>query len=526
MPQSGALPTTASERLLSFFEQMSSHHGADYALLLGGGNEPTPLNRWNIIGLGARQVIRLSGNRLECNDKLYELSSADPQEACALLFEQLEKARQRAKSWHEAAEDLPTDLPMYGGLAGALGYGFYRWCDEGWLKPAETELSKLAEKSSFPDLLFVECEDWLFIPADLSRLTVLSEHSERRAFYESCWQQAMQTPSNPKQTPIRVLSAEEQTLYLEQFAGSLSPASFEEAVLAIKAAIQRGELYQANLSLRLQKEVNLNPLALFAQLCKQNPSPFSAFFRWPGGLIVSNSPERLVQVDAARHASTRPIAGTRGRGQTSEEEAAIARTLLENEKELAEHRMLVDLARNDLGRVCQMGTVQVDELLALERYSHVTHLVSNVAGVLNEQATPWEVLRSLFPGGTITGCPKVRCVNTLSRIEPVPRGFYTGSLGYVDARSPAMDWNILIRSVFLQERDLQQSPVLPKSSVSSLCRAFPYNAHIHVGAGIVHDAVGKHEYRECLRKASASLNALAAVEMPVLLPEKSLERIS
>lgn len=567
MSQPGALPTNSSEHLLSFFEQVS-RHGAEYAILLGGGNEPTALNQWNIIGIGARQVVRLQGDQLEClysdclgelesKQKTHDLNQFSSGEARSFLFAQLEKARQRARSWHPVHGNVKTEitnhsvastlsgnvfpglssaLPMYGGLAGALGYGFYRWCDEGWqnhpqqagLAPQEglpskeedkkgegresPESAATCEESPFPDLLFVECEDWLLIPADLSRLTVLSEHPERRAFYEYCWAQAMQAPSGLMQNSASILSAEEQAVYLEQFQPSLDPAAFETAVLSIKEAIQRGELYQANLSLRLEKEVTLNPLALFAQLCKQNPSPFSAFFRWSGGLIVSNSPERLVQVDDAGRASTRPIAGTRGRGQNPEEEAAIARTLLENEKELAEHRMLVDLARNDLGRVCQTGSVQVDELLVLERYSHVTHLVSNVTGVLSEQSTPWEVLRSLFPGGTITGCPKVRCVDTLSRIEPVPRGFYTGSLGYLDARSSAMDWNILIRSVFLQERDLQQSQYLSEPSVSSLCGAFPYNAHIHVGAGIVYDAVGKHEYRECLRKASASLNALAAAD--------------
>jgi para-aminobenzoate synthetase component 1 len=203
-----------------------------------------------------------------------------------------------------------------------------------------------------------------------------------------------------------------------------------------------------------------------------------------------------VQVDSSGLVQTRPIAGTRGRGSTEEEDLEIGRTLLENRKELAEHLMLVDLARNDVGRVSDAGTVQVDDLLVLERYSHVTHLVSNVQGLLKATASPWNVIASLFPGGTITGCPKLRCIGILDAVEPVPRGFYTGSFGYVDAKTGALDLNILIRSVFLQPTEL---PLV-------------YNTAVHVGAGIVHDAVGAHEYRECLRKATAILDELYTLE--------------
>lgn len=163
--------------------------------------------------------------------------------------------------------------------------------------------------------------------------------------------------------------------------------------------------------------------------------------------------------------------------------------------------MLVDLARNDLGRACDAGTVQVDDLLVLERYSHVTHLVSNVRGQLRSDCNGWDLIRVLFPGGTITGCPKIRCVDILRTVEPVSRGFYTGSLGYLDAASSALDMNILIRSVFLRP--------MPDGSHGG---PVVYNTAVHVGAGIVHDAVGAHEYRECLRKATAILQELHGLE--------------
>jgi para-aminobenzoate synthetase component 1 len=282
---------------------------------------------------------------------------------------------------------------------------------------------------------------------------------------------------------------------------SFTQAAFESAVARLKTDIQQGEIYQANVSMRLQKRLALDPYELFFRLCRKNPSPFSALFKWPGGVIVSNSPERLVQLDEAGRAQTRPIAGTRGRGKTPEEDAQIGDTLLSNEKERAEHLMLVDLARNDLGRVCEPGTVQVDDLLVLERYSHVTHLVSNVAGQLKPEASGWDLIRALFPGGTITGCPKIRCVEILRAVEPVSRGFYTGSLGYLDAASQALDLNILIRSVFLRP--------MPDASHGG---PLVYNTAVHVGAGIVHDAVGAHEYRECLRKATAILQELHGLE--------------
>lgn len=290
--------------------------------------------------------------------------------------------------------------------------------------------------------------------------------------------------------------------YLTSFQVSFQPSAFAEAVAQLKQDIYNGEIYQANLSMRLSKALHLDPYALYERLCLQNPSPFAGFWKTGQGLLVCNSPERLVQTDAQRTAQTRPIAGTRGRGATPAEDWAIGESLLANEKERAEHLMLVDLARNDLGRVCEAGSVQVNDFLALERYSHVTHLVSNVIGRLKAETTDWQLIQSVFPGGTITGCPKVRCVDILNRIEPVSRGLYTGSLGYFDAASPALDLNILIRSVYLSPTALPMR----------------YNTAVHVGAGIVHDAIGSHEYRECLRKANAILNALHQLENSTLSP--------
>ncbi len=468
--------TTA--QLHRFFRAVSAE--VKTSVMLGGSAEPSLLNHWVIIGLQARQLITLQGDQLILNGQAETVSSPD------ILFQRLEAARQRCQTWPDL--QVQAGLPLGGGLIGGLGYGFARWCDEGLAHAV------VKEEAAWPDLLFVEAQDWLLIDLEQGRLSVLTEQPEREAGFYAIWHQCLAERALEIGVAPEIPEAE-LAVFRETFAASFSQPAFEQAVDTIKAEIGQGEIYQANLSIRLQKDVPVDPYGLFERLCQRNPSPFSGFLKWPGHVLVCNSPERLIQLDDQGKAQTRPIAGTRGRGQTDAEDGLIGDRLQANPKERAEHLMLVDLARNDVGRVCLAGTVMVDELLVLERYSHVTHLVSNVTGQLNPESTGWDLLRALFPGGTITGCPKLRCMEILDSLEPVPRGFYTGSLGYFDAVSGALDFNILIRSLFLRETGL---PLV-------------YNTAVHVGAGIVHDAVGAHEYRECLRKATASLATLYAV---------------
>lgn len=483
-----------TRHLHRFFRQVSD--GLPHALMLGGSAEPTPLNQWVIIGLHARQVLTLQGQTLhwETPDQTETLTITHSDQ----LFTTLEQARQNCQQW---PPEKQTGLPMAGGLTGTLGYEFYRWCDSGWQNPNQPK------SADWPELSLCEFEDWLLINLETRQLTVLSNGASRTIIYEIFWQAILQEPTIEAEASTAHaqsnLDAEQMAEYLRSFEVSFQPAQFETAVEQLKSDIYNGEIYQANLSIRLQKELELDPYELFERLCLKNPSPFAGFFKTPNGILVCNSPERLVQMDEAGLAQTRPIAGTRGRGKTPTDDLQIGESLLNNEKERAEHLMLVDLARNDLGRVCEAGSVQVDDLLILERYSHVTHLVSNVVGQLKPDATGWQLIQALFPGGTITGCPKIRCVDILKKMEPVSRGLYTGSLGFLDASSPALDFNILIRSVYLK-------PV--QQSMQTLHQPMRYNTAVHVGAGIVHDAVGPNEYRECLRKANAILNELYYLE--------------
>jgi para-aminobenzoate synthetase component I len=265
---------------------------------------------------------------------------------------------------------------------------------------------------------------------------------------------------------------------------------YEESVRQAKKYIQIGDIFQANLSLRFQSATNADSWTIYRTLAALNPSPFASYWQTPWGAVISCSPERLVQLQG-NEAQTRPIAGTRPRGATEELERKLTGELLANDKERAEHIMLVDLERNDLGRVCQWGSVRVDELLTVERYSHVVHLVSNVKGTLGRDRDAVDLIRALFPGGTITGCPKVRCLEIIEELEPVRRNLFYGSCGYLDRRGN-LDLNILIRTL------LYSAPF----------SASPATVWGQVGAGIVADSDPEREWYESLNKAEAQLAAL------------------
>jgi len=265
----------------------------------------------------------------------------------------------------------------------------------------------------------------------------------------------------------------------------ISAEDYRSMVRRAKEYIAAGDIFQANLSQRLSARTGgIDPWEVYRVLREVNPSPFAAFLDFPEVRIVSSSPERLVRV-AGSVVDTRPIAGTRPRGADLRGDELMRAELLLNEKERAEHIMLIDLERNDLGRVCDYGSVHVDELMVTEDYSHVIHIVSNVTGRLARGRDSFDVIRAAFPGGTITGVPKVRCMEIIDELEPVTRGPYTGSAGYI-SHTGDMDLNIIIRT-FVMKDDM---------------------AHVQVGAGIVADSDPDREYHETLHKAEALIKTL------------------
>lgn len=337
---------------------------------------------------------------------------------------------------------------------------------------AETQHSKLLDKIE---------QDYIALKNQLKQNSPETQRKE----------QSGDKPTAPHKIKLKSLVEADAAPYLQQ-------------VEKIKQYIFDGDIFQANLSRLWQAELkplqagrddtdhdntdydntghDVTDAQLFAALSKQNPSSFAALACLPNMSIISSSPERLVSVKNAI-VETRPIAGTRPRDKNKQSDQALAKELLSHPKEQAEHIMLIDLERNDLGRVCRPGSIEVNELMVLESWQHVHHIVSNVRGELASNKSPVDVLRAVFPGGTITGCPKVRCMEILSEVEQQARGAYTGSLGYIN-NDGSMDFNILIRTMVRDHKN---------------------GITFRAGGGIVNDSVAANELEETRAKAKGLL---------------------
>lgn len=296
----------------------------------------------------------------------------------------------------------------------------------------------------------------------------------------------IETLANNHKVAIESISEEPEQKYLD-------------GVESIKEYILAGDVFQVNLSRQWQVELEQGTeyLAVYRALRQSNPAPFAALAHFGEEVsdngqawqIMSSSPERLVKYQAP-WVDTRPIAGTRKRGETEAADKALVQELIEHPKERAEHIMLIDLERNDLGRICQPGSVEVNELMVVETYEHVHHIVSNVRGKLREGFSPLDIIHALFPGGTITGCPKIRCMEIVAELEQMPREAYTGSLGYINLDG-SMDTNILIRTMIQSAKN--DKPVV----------------QFRAGAGIVADSIAESELKETRHKAKGLINAFA-----------------
>jgi para-aminobenzoate synthetase component I len=381
------------------------------------------------------------------------------------------KARSINSCQEAITEDGWDDLPFVGGYLGWLGY------DLAW------EIEKLPylkpDTLPFPVAFWYEPEDFVVV-----------DHQEHVAWLAACdrtqLQSLNQKLSQALDAEMGIGAADFSDRRHESKEVIFSPDAdvYKAMVLKAKKHIYAGDIFQANLSLRFGTECSLDGWQLYKQLQRINPSPFASYWRTTWGEVISASPERLVQLRGDR-AETRPIAGTRPRGKDPQADLAQAKELLACAKEQAEHIMLVDLERNDLGRVCEWGSVEVDELLVIERYSHVMHIVSNVIGQLKSDRNAIDLIQAVFPGGTITGCPKVRCMEIIEALELHRRSLFYGSCGYIDRRGH-MDLNILIRTLLkCGDRIWGQ-----------------------VGAGIVADSLPEKEWQESLQKAQAQLESL------------------
>jgi anthranilate synthase component 1 len=425
-----------------------------YPFLLQSTAARPPLGRYDILFASPGESLELAGDGELHGDRAYETRS---------FLAALDAW------WREEKRSGPAPrLPFYGGWFLYLGYEL----------AAEIEpVLELPVDRALPVAFAVRCA-----------AAIIHDHVDRQSWFVAEADAAIDQE--------QVISDIQRAAAAEldrpgRATGSIireeDDERFLRAVARAKDYIAAGDIYQANLSRGWTTELSEQQEAahLYAALSTANPAPFAGLVRWRDAAIISSSPERLLQVRDGV-ASTRPIAGTRPRASDSDDDDRLSVELFANPKERAEHVMLIDLERNDLGRVCDAGSVEVDEMMALESYAHVHHIVSNVRGRLKAGTAPGEAIRAVFPGGTITGCPKVRCMQIINELEGVARGAYTGSFGYLN-RDGSLDLNILIRTMVLQGRTLQ----------------------LRAGAGIVADSEPRAELAETRAKAEGLLRSLA-----------------
>jgi para-aminobenzoate synthetase component 1 len=438
--------------------------------------------RWSLLGYDPWLRVVARGDRVEVR------TSASTQ---LWRGHPLETLRQVWRQHQVPRSDTPVRRAV--GLMGWLSYDLNRWIER--LPPPQPSGMPVPELAWFGMRVVllidhIDQRSWLLSTVDPHRPAVVARREAREAMEQAEARLAWDTTRREQPGETSPGAALDVAAFLPSLQATTTAAEFQTMVLRALEYIRSGEIFQANVSQRFTAPWHRQPFALYRRLRRLNPSPFACFLSCEDVSVVSCSPERLVLVDEGR-VRTRPIAGTRPRGQTAQDDAVNSLELLLSEKERAEHLMLVDLARNDLGRVSRVGSVSVDELMTLEAYSHVIHIVSDISGMLRPGVDPVDVIRAVFPGGTITGCPKVRCMQILRELEPVARGLYTGSIGYLGFDG-TMDLNIAIRTIVLQEDELS----------------------FHVGAGIVADSDPLREYEETLAKAGALMSALAIDDLP------------
>ncbi|MDV2502490.1 MAG: anthranilate synthase component I [bacterium] len=384
-----------------------------------------------------------------------------------------------------AYRPVPTEgLPrFFGGAVGYIGYDMVRFFEE---LPDETD-----DDLDLPDMVFLITDTILIFDNILQKIKVVSNahvegHSLKEAYQEACDKvhlliEKLRGPAEPPKSPPPRVGPLVTT-------SNFSKADFMRAVERAREYITAGDCVQTVLSQRLEADIRAHPFNIYRALRTINPSPYMYYLELGGTTIVGSSPEVLVRQEGDR-LILRPLAGTRPRGATEEEDEALERELLADPKERAEHIMLVDLGRNDLGRVSLPGSVEVDELMVIEKYSHVMHIVSNVVGTVRPELTSYDVLRASFPAGTVSGAPKIRAMEIIEELEPTKRGPYAGAIGYFSF-SGNMETCITIRTLVIQNN----------------------RAYLQVGAGIVADSDPEREFEETMDKARALLRAVELAE--------------
>ncbi|MEY4763800.1 MAG: hypothetical protein RI907_473 [Pseudomonadota bacterium] len=431
--------------------------------------------RYSFVGLPARTLVRATGQQVEVvtDGQVVEQHHTNPLDFIAAY-----QARFRAA--------VPQGLPRFcGGLAGYFGYETVRHI--------EHRLAKTTKPQGIgtPDILLLQTEELAVIDnlADRLYLIVYADPTQAGAYGRAAARIAELQAQLNAVVPVPPISATEPHPVERHFA----KADYEAAVLKCKDYIAAGDCMQVVIGQRLQKRFTASPLTLYRALRSLNPSPYMYYYDMGDHHVVGSSPEILVRQERDKTGgetiTIRPIAGTRPRGATPEIDVQHEKDLLADPKERAEHVMLIDLARNDIGRIAKTGSVKVTEAFGIERYSHVMHIVSNVEGTLKDGMSALDVLRASFPAGTLSGAPKIRAMEIIDELEPVQRGIYGGAVGYLSFAGD-MDVAIAIRTGVIKDQTL----------------------YVQAGAGVVADSVPELEWQETEAKARAVIRAAEMAE--------------
>ena len=424
--------------------------------------------RYSFIGLAAETIIKVNEYEIFVEKNGYLQEKFDVQDPLAWIedFQEQFKVPQ--------LDSLPD---FNGGLVGYFGYEIIRY-----IEPKLKNIEK-KDELNVPDILLMVSNDLLVVDNLTSKVHIITHVSPEDGSFEDGIAKLDLIESNIKKS-FEHDATQSEKIKSQDFISSFGKNNFVHAVEKVQKYITAGDVMQVVPSQRLSCKFNSNPVELYRQLRILNPSPYMYYLNLDDFAIVGSSPEILTRVDNNNVATIRPIAGTRSRGKTEEEDKDNEKDLLSDEKEIAEHLMLIDLGRNDLGRIAKTGTVNLTDKMFIERYSHVMHIVSNVECELKDDMSSIDVLRATFPAGTLSGAPKVRAMEIIDEVENLKRNIYSGAIGNLSWHG-GMDLAIAIRTAIVKNDVL----------------------YVQAGAGIVHDSVPEMEWQETMDKAQALIRA-------------------
>ena len=424
--------------------------------------------RYSFIGLAAETVIKVYNYevRVEKNGKIIEKNNVDDPLAWIEDYQNTFKVPK--------LENLPD---FNGGLVGYFGYEIIRY-----IEPKLENIDK-TDELNVPDILLMISNDLLVVDNLSSKVYIITHIDPTENSYDDAILKLDSIDKDIKQLIEHETSASE-NIKPTDFVSSFGKKNFLKAVKDVQKYIIAGDVMQVVPSQRLSCSFKAKPIELYRQLRILNPSPYMYFLNLDNFSIVGSSPEILTRVDNNNVATIRPLAGTRSRGKTPDEDLYLEKDLLSDEKEIAEHLMLIDLGRNDLGRIAKTGSVTLTDKMFIERYSHVMHIVSNVECQLKENMSSIDVLKATFPAGTLSGAPKVRAMEIIDEVETLKRNVYSGAIGNLSWHG-GMDLAIAIRTAIIKDEVL----------------------YIQAGAGIVHDSLPENEWQETMDKAEALIRA-------------------